>query len=155
MEDETKPASPVNFSKWLLLVFGILTSFSFLTLVLSSIRPRGQSSQASFLILSAIAAPLFLTAFFALQKRKPYGRWLGVISFTFGTCNVTWGIFWYFFVYVGPPNIFTTALVVGLDVVQFTLLSWGALTLAFPPKISGEDTPAESLLPPPPPTFDD
>ncbi|MBK8305441.1 MAG: hypothetical protein WBB81_04920 [Pyrinomonadaceae bacterium] len=92
-------------------------------------------------------------AFLALTKEKPYGRWLAAATYVFLTVHVVWGLFWYFVAYVGPNNIFTTGVVVGLNIVQFGLYGWGALTFAFPPKVSPEDTPAESL-PPPPPSFD-
>ena len=155
MENKIKPRRSVSFAKWLVLVFAILSTFSLLASVLSFIRPRsGQSFNLSFLVLSSVASPLFFTAFFAIQKRKRYGRWLAIVSFALAACNVIWALFWYFVVYDGSRNIFTTGLVVGLDIVQFALLLWGALTFAFPPKLSPEDAPAASYLPPPPPSFD-
>lgn len=156
MENKVKPPLSVSFFKWLLLVFAILTSFSFLTVVLSLIRPRsGQSFHISFVFLYAVASLLFFIAFLALQKRKRHARWIAVISFALAAFNVTWGVFWYFFMYQGPKNIFATGLVVGFDIIQFALFVWGALTFAFPPKVIADDTHAESHLPPPPPSFDE
>src|SRR4051794_23116277 len=113
MEDEIKPPRLVSFFKWVLLVFGILTALTFLSFVAEP------PPHVSFLILPGVATPLFFAAFFSLQGRKPYARWLACISFVFGTCYVTWGLFWYFAVYNGPRNTFATAFVIGSDIVQF------------------------------------
>jgi hypothetical protein len=102
-----------------------------------------------------VSSVLFLTAFFAVQNRKRYGQWLAVVTFALADFNVIWGLLWYFVVYIGPQNLVVSGLIIGLDIVQFLLLGWGALTFAFPPKVVHEDIPAESYLPPPPPTFDD
>ena len=155
MKDKIKPENSAGFFKWLLLVFGILTTGSLLTSIQLRLRPGpGQTFPMSFLILAVIASPLFLAAFFAVQKQKAYGRWLAFLSYSFGSCNVIWAFFWYFILYNGPKNIFTTSLVAGFDLIQFLFLGWGALTFAFPPKPTDKDKSENSHLPPPPPAFD-
>lgn len=154
MKDEIKTPRLVNFFKGLLLVLAILTSLSVLMSAWTLTRPHnGQATQSSLLVLNAIGALMCWAAFLALAKGKPYGRWLAATTYVFLTGHVVWGLFWYFVAYNGPTNIFTTGVVVGLNIVQFGLYGWGALTFAFPPKASPHDTAAESL-PPPPPSFD-
>ncbi|MFT3743304.1 MAG: hypothetical protein QM785_03315 [Pyrinomonadaceae bacterium] len=154
MRDEIRPEHSIGFFKWLLLIFGILTLGSLITSVLALLRPSpGQPFPISFLILAAVASPLFLSAFFALQRRKRFGRWLAFFSYALGSFNIIWAFFWYVILYEGSKNIVTTAVVAGLDLIQFMLLGWGALTFAFPPKVPSERDPDVSHVPPPPPSF--
>ena len=156
MEEESNPSRSFNFFKWVLLAFAILTPFSLVTtLILGVLLPRSeQSYPQSFLIMHGVSSMLFVSAFFAIKNRKLYGPRLAALTFALADCNVIWGLFWYFFDYDGQKNIFGTLLVITLDIVQFVLFGWGALTFAFPPRINPEVTPPESHFPPPPPSFD-
>jgi len=153
--EENKPSRSLRFFTGLLLVVGILSSFSVLTLLLhlGHLGP-GTASALSVDVLNALTPFFFLTAYFALKKRSPFGRWIAVTAFTFAECDLIWALSWYLIVYNGPKSTALTAFVIGLDIIQFVLFGWGALTFAFPPNPAG-DSQTEFHLPPPPPTFHD
>ena len=155
MEEQSKPSRSLSFFKWVLLVFGILTTISMLLETLARVLPgSGQSYPPAFLILLAVAAALFLASFFALQNRKRYGRWLAVLTFSLADINLILGLVWYLIVMGGPKTTFETVMAITLNILQFLLFGWGALTFAFPPKVIANDPSAELLVPPPPPSFD-